>query len=127
MKIASQYYKYLTAYSPRLLRKYQTGIYYDVGRSSKWKDMVMLTASNSMGEENEISASYKPPTWWITFVTRSVYLLTLYYLLYYIGFFELKLGVFYMNETNHRNLPAGSTELINKYEGMYRMYRPTRV
>jgi hypothetical protein len=62
------YYKYLNQYSPGFLRKYQTGTYSQLARSTQFSEIVEMNATSSMSLDEDITMNMSAPYNFTNFV-----------------------------------------------------------
>ena len=123
-KVTTPYYSYLQRYSPAFLRRYQAGVYGDIGRRSHWSTLVRKFGVDSLGLEDDISMKYKAPVYWTNLVSRVIWILTFYYFLYYSCFLADQSEAFWVDDKQPVHKPNGDTEQPKKYEFLYSVKRP---
>ena len=123
-KVSTSYYSYLQRFSPALLRRYQAGAYGDIGRRSHWSALVKKFGAESLGLEDDISMQYKMPVYWTNFISRLMWILTIYYFIYYSCFLADQSEAFWVDENNPVHRPNAESEQPKKYEFLYSVRRP---
>lgn len=78
------YYGYINRYSPELLRKYQTGRHYYLGRKGAFDTLVYKGAADHINYEEDFNVKYKLPVFvvnvcyrvaWFWFVMTTIYIM----------------------------------------------------
>ena len=100
------YYKYLKQYSPSFLRKYQTGTYSNLARSTRFSDIVHMNATSTLSIDEDLSVNYSVP----------------FNITNFIAFLSLVYWYFY-----HVEMYAGGTSIKNRLNSYHNFKMWTRL
>lgn len=120
---AKSYYSYLSRFTPFQLRRYQTGMYFDVGRTSMWSHYIQKTARESMGSEDDVSVNYRLPWYVSSFMYRILWVTLAVQVYVYFLIWDGKYTVFNPQERNHWAEEESGLEYLTKYDRLYRICR----
>eukprot|EP00331_Platyophrya_macrostoma_P016115 CAMPEP_0176467504 /NCGR_PEP_ID=MMETSP0127-20121128/38499_1 /TAXON_ID=938130 /ORGANISM="Platyophrya macrostoma, Strain WH" /LENGTH=129 /DNA_ID=CAMNT_0017860819 /DNA_START=27 /DNA_END=412 /DNA_ORIENTATION=- len=114
-----KYYDYLKLYNSEFLRKYQSLNYFNSGRRSLWRNLVIRTAGDHINLEEEHNTKYKTHTSFYLFSYRfSVFLA--FYMMVYTGMFLGEQGyIFNQKEFDYLVNPSPDNEYPTRYERFY--------
>ena len=123
-KITNPYYRYLNRYSPSFLRKHQTGINIDMGRTSHWNTLVIKTGHDSLSYEDDISMRWKEPIYLTNLCQRFMFIASLYCIIFYSLFLGDQMEYFLVDDRDSVHRASSPTDQPWGYESLYAVVRP---
>ena len=117
------YYNYLNRYSPAMLRTYQSGRYYNSGRSGSFTTLVHKMAADHINYEEDFNLRYKTPP----VINNLAMRLAWYWFVISTLMISFSLGdmakLFNPQEYAYASRPQDNPEQIARYETLYMVQR----